>query len=265
MDNVIELSDTGTTMPALFVGHGSPTNAIEDNEFSRAWTEASQSLPTPKAILCISAHWMTNGTRATAMEKPKTIHDFAGFPQELYQVQYPAEGSPALARLTEQSIHTTHVEMDFNWGLDHGTWSVLCHMFPDADIPVVQLSLDGYKEPQAHYELGMELRSLRNKGVLILGSGNMVHNLMMLSWENTAYDWAVEFDETLKQLILSGDHYSIIHYQKFGKAADQSVPTNEHFLPLLYILGLKNQDDKISFFADKVTLGSISMRCIKIG
>lgn len=252
-------------MPALFVGHGSPMNAIEDNEFSRAWIKAGQSLPIPKAILCISAHWMTNGTRVTAMEKPKTIHDFGGFPKELYQVQYQAEGSPSLARLTEQTLKKTNVEMDFNWGLDHGTWSVLSRMFPNADIPVVQLSLDGHKEPQAHYDLGKELRSLRNKGVLIVGSGNMVHNLMMLSWGDTAYDWAVEFDEILKQLILSGDHDSIIHYQKFGKASDLSVPTNEHYLPLLYILGLKDRDENVTFFADKVTLGSISMRSVRIG
>ncbi|HJW30759.1 MAG TPA: 4,5-DOPA dioxygenase extradiol, partial [Saprospiraceae bacterium] len=227
MNDVIELSDTGTIMPALFVGHGSPTNAIEDNEFSRAWVKAGQSLPIPKAILCISAHWMTNGTRVTAMEKPKTIHDFSGFPQELYRMQYPAEGSPALARLTEQIIKTTSVEMDFNWGLDHGTWSVLCRMFPDADIPVVQLSLDGYKEPQQHYELGVLLQSLRNKGVLIIGSGNMVHNLMMLSWQDTSYDWAVEFDEKLKELILSGDHDSIVHYERLGRSANLSIPTNE--------------------------------------
>jgi len=265
MDDLIGFKDTGATMPALFVGHGNPMNAIEDNEFSRAWAAAGRGLPTPKAILCISAHWMTNGTRVTAMGKPKTIHDFSGFPQALYQVQYPAEGSPLLARLTEQTLEKTHVEMDFNWGLDHGTWSVLSHMFPAADIPVVQLSLDGYKEPQAHYELGMELRSLRKKGVLIIGSGNMVHNLMMLSWQDTAYDWAVEFDEKLKQLILSGDHNSIVHYEKLGKSAALSVPTNEHYLPMLYILALKDRADKISFFADKVTLGSISMRSVKIG
>lgn len=264
MDNLIGFKDTGSAMPALFVGHGSPTNAVEDNEFSRAWAEAGRSLPAPSAILCISAHWMTDGTRVTAMNKPKTIHDFYGFPQELYRMKYPAEGSPALARLTEQTLQT-HVEMDFNWGLDHGTWAVLCHMFPDADIPVVQLSLDAYKKPKQHYELGLELRSLRNKGVLILGSGNMVHNLMMLSWQDTAYNWAVEFDQKLKELILSGDHDSIVHYERLGKSASLSIPTNEHYLPLLYILALKDQREPISFFADKVTLGSISMRCVRFG
>jgi 4,5-DOPA dioxygenase extradiol len=265
MNDLFEFNDTGATMPALFVGHGSPMNAIEDNEFSTAWAKAGQSLQKPTAILCISAHWVTDGTGVTAMEKPKTIHDFSGFPQELYEIRYPAKGSPALARLTEQTIKKTHVEMDFEWGLDHGTWSVLSRMFPHADIPVVQLSLDGYKKPQAHYDLGTELRSLRNKGVLIVGSGNMVHNLRALSWEDNAYDWALEFDETLKQLILSGDHESIVNYEKFGKIAAQSIPTNEHFMPLLYILALKHKDDKIRFFADKVTLGSISMRSIKIG
>ncbi|MBA4374423.1 MAG: 4,5-DOPA dioxygenase extradiol [Thermodesulfovibrio sp.] len=265
MNDLFEFIDTGTAMPALFVGHGSPMNAIEDNEFSRAWAEVGQSLPKPTAILCISAHWVTEGTGATAMGKPKTIHDFSGFPQELYDVKYPAEGSPALARLTEETIKKTQVEMDFEWGLDHGTWSVLSRMFPNADIPVVQLSLDGYKKPQAHYDIGTELRSFRNKGVLIVGSGNMVHNLGTLSWEDNAYDWAVEFDETLKQLILSGDHDSIVNYEKFGRIAAQSIPTNEHFLPLLYILALKHKDDNISFFADKITLGSISMRSMKIG
>ncbi len=265
MADLIGFQDTGSTMPALFVGHGSPTNSLEDNEFSRAWADAGRALPRPTAILCISAHWMTNGTRVTAMEKPKTIHDFYGFPQELYEMKYPAEGSSTLARLAVQTLQKTHVEMDFNWGLDHGTWSVLCRMFPDADIPVVQLSLDGYKEPQQHYELGLQLRPLRNKGVLILGSGNMVHNLMMLSWQDTAYDWAVEFDEKLKELILSDDHDSIIHYERLGRLASLSIPTNEHYLPMLYILALKDQDDKISFFADKVTLGSISMRSVRIG
>ena len=265
MDDLIGFKDTGNAMPALFVGHGSPTNAVETNEFSTAWAEAGRSLPRPTAILCISAHWVTDGTRVTAMNKPKTIHDFYGFPQELYAMQYPAQGSPSLARLAEQTVQKTHVEMDFDWGLDHGTWSVLCRMFPDADIPVVQLSLDGYKEPQQHYELGLQLRSLRNKGILIIGSGNMVHNLMMLSWKDTAYDWAVEFDEKLKQLILSGDHHSIVHYEELGRSATLSIPTNEHYLPLLYILPLKDQDDKITFFGDRVTLGSISMRSVRIG
>jgi len=265
MNNLIELTESTFRMPAMFVGHGSPTNAIYNNDFSQAWAEVGESISRPKAILCISAHWGTDGTRVTAMKQPKTIHDFFGFPQALYEMQYPAEGLPELARLTEQTIRKTHVEMDFDWGLDHGAWSVLCRMFPNADIPVVQLSLDLNKEPEFHYELGMELKTLRNKGVLIIGSGNIVHNLMTMSWKDTAYDWALEFDEKMKQFILSGDHGSITNYKKLGKAASLSVPTNEHFLPLLYILALQDKEDKISFFAEKVTLGSISMRSVKIG
>jgi len=263
----MELNESGIRMPVVFVGHGSPTNAIYNNEFSQAWAEVGESLSIlkPKAILCISAHWVTDGTRVTAMSQPKTIHDFYGFPQKLYEIQYPAEGLPELARLIEQTIRKTHVEMDFDWGLDHGAWSVLGRMFPRADIPVVQLSLDLNKEPEFHYELGMELKAFRNKGVLIIGSGNIVHNLMRLVWQDAAYDWALEFDEKIKQLILSGDYSSITHYKKLGKTAGLSVPTNEHFLPLIYVLALQDAEDKISFFAEKVTLGSISMRSIKIG
>jgi len=261
----MESNDSAIRMPVMFVGHGSPTNAIYNNEFSRAWAEVGGSILKPKAILCISAHWVTDGTRVTAMKQPKTIHDFYGFPQKLYEMQYPAEGLPELARLTEQSLSKVRVKMDFDWGLDHGAWSVLCRMFPNADIPVVQLSLDSNKEPESHYELAMDLKELRDKGVLIIGSGNIVHNLMTLVWQETGYDWALEFDEKIKQLILSGDHGAITHYKKFGRAASLSVPTNEHFLPLLYVLALQDKEDKISFFAEKVTLGSISMRSIKIG
>lgn len=265
MSNLIELRDTGMRMPAMFVGHGSPANAIDKNEFSQAWAEIGESILKPKAILCISAHWVTDGTRVTAMKRPETIHDFYGFSQILYEMQYPAEGSPELARITKQNLLKSQVEMDFDWGLDHGTWSVLCRMFPNADIPVVQLSLDVNKEPAFHYEMGRDLKALRNKGVLIIGSGNIVHNLMKLVWQDNAYDWAHEFDERMKQLIISGDHDSITNYKKFGKAASLSVPTNEHFLPLLYVLALQNKEDKISFFTERVTLGSISMRSIVIG
>ncbi|NTW48843.1 MAG: 4,5-DOPA dioxygenase extradiol [Chlorobiales bacterium] len=251
-------------MPALFVGHGSPMNAIEDNEFSRAWAEAGKFLPKPKAILCISAHWQTNGTEVTAMDQPRTIHDFYGFPKPLFDVQYPAKGAPDLARLVQETVQKTEVKFDYDWGLDHGAWSVLCRMFPNADVPVVQLSLDQTKDPAFHYELGTELKALRRKGVLIIGSGNIVHNLMEVVWQDEAYDWAIEFDERVKQLILSGDHDRIIHYQKLGEIAQLSVPTVEHYLPLLYILGLQEKGDKISFFADKVTLGSMSMRSVRI-
>jgi 4,5-DOPA dioxygenase extradiol len=257
--------ETDVRLPALFVGHGSPTNAIEDNEFSRSWAEAGSALPRPQAILCVSAHWETQGTYVTAMRKPKTIHDFAGFPQALFEMQYPAPGSPALARLACATIHETKVRLDQEWGLDHGAWSVLSRMFPAADIPVVQLSLDRGREPEAHYELARDLRALRKRGVLILGSGNLVHNLGRLVWQDTAYDWALEFDERVKRLIASGDHDAIIQYQRLGQAARLAVPTNEHFLPLLYILALQERNEAIRFFTEKVTLGTISMRSVWIG
>lgn len=251
-------------MPALFIGHGSPMNAIEANEFSQSWIEIGQSLPKPQAIVCISAHWETSGSKVTAMEKPRTIHDFSGFPQALFHVDYPAAGSPALAKLIQQ-IPTSEVQPDVNWGLDHGAWSVLIRMFPEADIPVVQLSLDQNKSPKEHYELGQKLTSLRNRGVLIIGSGNIVHNLGMMRWEDVAYDWATEFDEGLKKRILSRDHLSIINYSELGRNAKLAIPTNEHFLPLLYILALQQHGDQVQFFAEKVTFGSISMRSIRIG
>ena len=252
-------------MPALFVGHGNPMNALEDNEFSRAWAQVGKSLPKPNAILCVSAHWETAGTLVTGMDKPKTIHDFGGFPPELYAMEYAAPGSPELARLTQETVRKVPVRLDQNWGLDHGTWSVLCRMFPSADIPVIQLSLDQTQSPDFHYALGKELRALRNKGVLIIGSGNIVHNLRVVNFqEDKPYDWAVEFDETVKQLITSGDHHSIIGYRKLGDTARLSIPTNEHYLPLLYILALQDKQEQTHFFADRVTLGSISMRSVLI-
>lgn len=257
--------DTGSMMPALFIGHGSPLNAIEDSEFSRAWAEAARSLPKPKAVLCISAHWETAGTRVTAMEQPRTIHDFYGFPPELHEKHYPAPGSPELAKMTVETLGKSLVALDSEWGLDHGAWAVLCQMYPKADVPVVQLSLDQSKPPAYHYELGRELRRLRKKGVLIIGSGNIVHNLREVVWEDRAYDWALEFDARIKDLILSGDHKAIIHYPKLGRSAPLAVPTAEHYLPLLYVLGAQDKTDRVSFFADKVTLGSMSMRSVRIG
>jgi 4,5-DOPA dioxygenase extradiol len=205
------------------------------------------------------------GTQATAMEQPKTIYDFYGFPKPLYAKQYPAPGDPPLARLVRDTVRTTQVAMDFDWGLDHGAWSILCRMFPQADVPVVQLSLDRTQEPAYHYALGRELKGLRQKGVLIVGSGNMVHNLRQVVWQDTAFDWALEFDARIKELIQTGDHDSIIHYQKLGRAARLAVPTNEHYLPLLYVLALQDKRDEVRFFADKVTLGSMSMRSVQIG
>lgn len=252
-------------MPALFIGHGSPMNAIEANEFSKSWAEIGKRLPNPKAILCISAHWETFGTRVTAMDRPKTIHDFYGFPAELYQQRYSAPGSPELANSILQVVENTEVNLDFEWGLDHGTWSVLNRLFPQADVPVVQLSLDRNKSPEQHYQLGKELALFRDQGILIIGSGNMVHHLGLMTWEDTAFDWAAEFDDVLKGLILSKDHESIVNYSNLGKNTKLAIPTNEHFLPLLYVLALQQESDQLNFFAEKVTFGSISMRSLQIG
>lgn len=265
VESLAELAGSEVPMPALFVGHGSPMNAIEDNEFTRSWADVAESLPRPRAILCVSAHWETDGTWVSAMDWPRTIHDFGGFPRPLFEARYPAPGSPELAALVQETVHEVPVQLDFDWGLDHGGWSVLCRMFPNADIPVVQLSLDRRREPAFHYGLGKQLRSLRRKGVLIVGSGNIVHNLRMIAWQDVAYDWAVEIDQEMKRAILARDHDSLIHYEALGEAARLAVPTNEHFLPLLYVLGVQDDEDDVGFFADRVTLGSISMRSVRIG
>ena len=254
-------------MPVLFLGHGSPMNAIQETEFSKGWKTIGQSLPRPNAIICISAHWETKGTFVTAMEKPKTIHDFGGFPQELFDVQYPAPGSPQTAMDTKKSITKTEVGMDQQWGLDHGCWSVVKHLYPKADIPVIQLSLDYTKSPQYHYELAKELSDLRKKGILIIGSGNMVHNLGIIDWQHqdTGFDWAIEANTTMKNLITNGDFTPLINYSAQGKAFQLSIPTPEHYLPLLYTLGLKEEKEDLSFFNDKTVMGSISMTSVMIG
>ncbi len=249
-----------TRMPALFVGHGNPMNAIEDNEFSRGWAAQGQLLPTPKAILCVSAHWLTKGTRVAAIDKPETIHDFGGFPQSLFDVQYPAPGAPDLAKTTSELITSTKVELDHEWGLDHGCWSVLNKMYPAANIPVYQLSIDYYQTPEYHYALAAQLKALRKRGVLIMGSGNIVHNLRLFTWTDTAFDWAVEFDTKIKGFIEKGDHQSVIKYKDLGQSALLSVPTNDHYLPLLYTLGVMESTETIRFFNEKTTAGSISMR-----
>ena len=256
---------TAGKMPVLFVGHGSPSNAIDDNDFSRAWAAIGRDLPRPRAILCVSAHWETDGARVTAMPKPRTIHDFWGFPKELYEKEYPAPGSPEWAETTRQTTRKTRVTADLDWGLDHGTWAVLCRMYPAADVPVVQLSLDRAQPPSQHYALGRELAPLRDQGVLIIGSGNLVHNLGLMEWTDRPFDWAMEFDATVRNLILKRDHESLIHYERLGRAAELSIPTNEHYLPLLYALALQGRDESLSFFAEKVTLGSVSMRGVRIG
>ncbi len=252
-------------MPVLFMGHGSPMNAIEDNEFSRGWSEAAKAIPRPQAILCISAHWETRGLGVTAMEKPRTIHDFGGFPPELYAMQYPAPGSPQLARRVGKLIHSAQVIPDQRWGLDHGTWSVLCRMFPEADIPVVQLSLDRTQASAFHYQVGQELRLLREEGVLIVGSGNIVHNLRLIAWEGEPFDWAVEFDRRVKGWILAEKHDPIVHYENQDRPAELSINSAEHYLPLLYVLGAMQPGEAVSFFNEQVFAGSLSMRCVRIG
>lgn len=257
-------------MPVLFVGHGSPMNAIEDNEFTKGWEEMAASIPFPKAIVCVSAHWETKGTYITAMEKPPTIHDFGGFPQALFDVQYPAPGSKSLAVETQRIITKTTLGLDGEWGLDHGCWSVIKRMYPRADVPVLQVSLDHTKSPQYHFELAKELAILRKKGVLIVGSGNIVHNLRMVAWDkiNTpdySYDWAKEANEKVKEHIINGDYIPLINYKAQGNAFQLAIPTPDHYLPLLYALALKSDNEPLSFFNDKTMMGSLSMTSLKIG
>ena len=256
-------------MPVLFLGHGSPMNAIEDNEFVNSWRELGKSLPRPNAILCVSAHWETAGTFVTAMEMPKTIHDFGGFPKALYDVRYPAPGSPELAQETKNIIRKSEVGLDDKWGLDHGCWSVVKHLYPLADIPVIQMSLDYYRSPQYHYDLAKELAPLREKGVLIVGSGNIVHNLGMVAWDklntdNFGYDWAIEAREKMKIFITTDDHKALIDYRLQGKEFSLSIPSPEHFLPMLYALALKDENENVSFFNDKAVAGSLAMTSVKI-
>lgn len=256
-------------MPVLFVGHGSPMNGIEDNEFSQYWEKMGKELPRPTAVLCISAHWLTRGTHITAMEHPKTIHDFGGFPKELFAVQYPAPGSPAVAKETASLIHQTNVGLDHDWGLDHGCWSVVKRMYPDANIPVLQLSIDYHQPASYHYSLAKELSALRKKGVLIMGSGNMVHNLRMVAWDkmnvpNYGYDWAQEMNETFKKLILSKDHTPLMNYESMGRAAQLAIPTPDHYYPLIYTLGLQDNKDEVEFFNDRLVAGSLTMTSVKI-
>jgi 4,5-DOPA dioxygenase extradiol len=259
-----------TEMPVLFVGHGSPMNGIEENEFVAGFREIATKIPKPKAVLCVSAHWETKGTFVTAMDKPKTIHDFYGFPEELYEVQYPAAGNPELAKQIASFVAKTKVGLDYAWGLDHGCWVVLKRFFPEADVPVVQMSLDYTKPAQFHYDLAKELSVLRDRGVLIVGSGNMVHNLGLIDWDNQdtvgfGYDWAVEANEQMKKFISNNNHQQLIDYEAQGNAFHLAIPTPEHYLPLLYALAIKKDDEKITFFNDKPFAGSVTMTSIKIG
>ncbi|UKJ06314.1 4,5-DOPA dioxygenase extradiol [Solitalea lacus] len=252
-------------MPALFVGHGSPMNAIEENDYTKAWKLIGELVAVPKAILVVSAHWLTRGTYVTAMEKPRTIHDFGGFPRQLFEVEYPAPGSVEFATLTKQQVKLAQIELDHEWGLDHGTWSVLVKMFPQADIPVFQLSIDFTKPISWHYELTKELNFLRSKGVLIIGSGNIVHNLRMVNFhEQGGYDWANEFDETVKELLIQNNHSKLINFESLGKSALLSIPTTEHYIPLIYTIGLMKDNENVSFPIEGMDLGSISMRSVLI-
>jgi 4,5-DOPA dioxygenase extradiol len=264
------LKEADGLMPVLFIGHGSPMNGIEDNAFSRGWRDMARSIPKPAAVLVVSAHWLSRGTRITAMDHPRTIHDFGGFPKALYEVQYPAPGSPAIAKETAGIIRSASVAMDHDWGLDHGAWTVIRHMYPDAGIPVLQLSMDYTKDPQAHYELARELMALRRKGVLIVGSGNMVHNLGMVAWDQLSkpeygYDWALKANELFKRHISAGDHKALIRYESLGAEARLAIPTAEHYLPLLYVLGLQGQGEPVSFFNDKAVGGSLTMTSVRVG
>lgn len=257
-------------MPVLFLGHGSPMNAIEENVFVRGFREVAKTIPRPKAILCVSAHWETRGTKVTAMEMPRTIHDFGGFPRELYEVQYPAKGHPVLASETAQMLVPDTIAMDHSWGLDHGAWSVIKHLYPDANVPVIQLSLDISKSPEAHFELASRLQRLRDRGILIIGSGNIVHNLGMVDWPNLnkmdhGYDWAREARTKLNHWIQDGNFGELTSYTKQGRAIQLAIPSSDHYLPLLYTLALKQQSESLELFNDHLLAGSLSMTSVKIG
>lgn len=247
-------------MPVLFIGHGSPMNAIENNSFSKKWIQLGKELPRPQAILSISAHWLTSGTFVTAMEKPRTIHDFGGFPPELYSQQYSSPGSPEMAESVVQLHPERQIKKDLDWGLDHGTWSVLKPMFPLADIPVFQLSIDYSKPPQYHFEMAKQLIKLREKGVLVMGSGNMVHNLRMLQFDEKIPDWALGFDDNIATFLVAGDDQSVVNFLQMGSIAKMAHPSYDHFLPLIYALGFKSAGEHPEFFNTGFQMGSISMR-----
>lgn len=252
---------------AVFLGHGSPMNALQQNEFTDAWRKFGASIPKPRAVLCVSAHWYTQGTHVTATQAPETIHDFGGFPQALFDFQYPAPGDPVLAQRVADLLKPLNVGLDQQWGLDHGSWSVLAHVFPDADIPVIQLSIDRTQPAQFHYDLGKQLAPLRDEGVLILGSGNVVHNLGIMNWREqiVANDWALRFNDLVKGSLASGDHAPLIGYDRLGQDAELSINSAEHYLPLLYIIGQQMATDKLTLFTDSIFGGSISMLSVAIG
>jgi 4,5-DOPA dioxygenase extradiol len=255
-------------LPIIFFGHGNPLNALRENVYTAAWTAVGKSIEKPKAILCVSAHWYVPETAVTAMAHPRTIHDFGGFPQELYRVQYPAPGNPPLAQRISQLLAPTPVTTDESWGLDHGTWSVLCHVFPEADVPVVQLSIDETQPPEFHYALGKRLAPLREEGVLVIGSGNLVHNLHTYAWGRhnvQPFDWAVRFETLARELLTNRNDEPLVNYETLGRDAILSAPTPDHYLPLLYVLGASTIDDAISFPVEGFDGGSVSMLCVRFG
>lgn len=251
-------------LPAIFFGHGNPMNAIEDNAYSRAWREIGRTLPKPKAILCVSAHWYLPATLVTAVEKPRTIHDFGGFPRPLFEVQYPAPGDLDLCRRVQE---LTGAQFDDQWGLDHGTWSILVHAFPNADVPVVQLSIDETQPSEFHYELGRKLAPLRDENILVIASGNLVHNLHTFSWGRhpvEPFDWAVRFEQSAREWIVTKNDAPLVGYEELGRDAMLSAPTPDHYLPLLYILGIRRDDDEVSFPVEGVDGGSVSMLSVML-
>jgi 4,5-DOPA dioxygenase extradiol len=255
-------------MPAIFFGHGNPMNAISENVFTDGWSAIGRGLPRPKAILSVSAHWYRTGCAVTANPVPHTIHDFGGFPRELFEFEYRAPGSPELALKVKDLLAPEVVELDEGWGLDHGTWSVLCHVFKDADIPVVQLAVDKTQPPAFHYEMGRRLSALREEGILVIGSGNIVHNLSMYSWDARspfAFEWAERFEKQARELLTARDDARLIAYERLGNDAKLSIPTPDHFLPLLYVLGLGRNDDSVSYPVEGIEGGSLSMLTVKIG
>ena len=255
-------------LPTIFFGHGNPMNALASNSYTEAWRRIGQETPKPKAILSISAHWYVPETGVTVTTAPRTIHDFGGFPQELYQVQYPAPGDPALANRVRKLLAPLEVKLDNSWGLDHGTWSVLRHVYPEADVPVVQLSIDETKPASFHFKIGKKLAPLRDEGVLIVGSGNLVHNLGTYAWgqhPRDPYDWAVRFENAAKEMILAGENNALVHYEALGPDAALSIPTPDHYLPLLYVLAARQQDELIRFPVEGVDGGSISMLAVQLG
>ncbi|MBP6390758.1 MAG: 4,5-DOPA dioxygenase extradiol [Flavobacteriales bacterium] len=269
LTRITEPFKTTERMPVLFLGHGSPMNAIEENEFVAGFRKVGSEVPRPQAVLVVSAHWETRGTQVTAMEHPQTIHDFGGFPKALFDVQYPAPGSPKLAAETKRLVKSTDMVLDHQWGLDHGAWSVVKHLYPNADVPVIQMSIDYSLSPAQHYALAKEIASLRDKGVLIIGSGNMVHNLGMVAWDKLnadayGYDWALEAREKMNRFIRNDDHASLVNYQAQGRAFQLAIPSAEHYLPLLYTLALKNTDEQVTLFNDKPLGGSLTMTSVKI-